>query len=724
VAAGVVVYRRKAGIDAIDQYSRHLVEHLGATGLAVSYVPDGVAAVRHAVPTPEWVLLQYNPFRYGRAGVAPRLLHDIGLLRRRCRAPLAVMVHEAWIDMTDPKSTAIGAWQRAQLRTLLTGADAVMTSTEKLADEIGGAALHVPIGANIRPVRSSRAAARAALALDGRLVLTMFGRDHPSRVLEHAEVAIAAVARARGSEGITVLNVGSDAPAIRVPPGVELRTTGTLDPDAVSLHMWAGDLALLPFTDGVSTKRSTLMAALAHGLAVLGECGANTDSILTSAVDALTLTPAGDAAAFARAAAELAAAPERLAQLGAAGRTLYETRFDWPVIAAQVRSVLEQTRSQRTRGVMFVGHHIGGSGGMERHTEQLIGRVLDAGRPVTVVARSCDLAPRPGLRFRRVPAPRRPFVLLYPTFFALASLVVARRREAVLHTTGALIANRADVSTVHYCHRAAVKRIDVSRAARPDLLYKLNQAAGGPMSRAGERWCYRPGRTLLLCAVSRGVAHELDTEFPAMAGRIRAIPNGVDAHVFRPDAAAREAVRAEIGLRAHDLLALFAGGDWERKGLRYAVGALAHAPPWHLAVAGEGDPAPLLASAGAAGIASRVHFLGSRHDMPRVYAAADAFVFPTAYEAFPLVALEAAASALPLLITRVNGAEELIEDGAGGWFIERDTADIGRRLQQLADDPELRRDLGDGARTSAERYSWQGMADDYMSIYAGLTTTD
>ncbi len=720
MSAGVVVYRRRSGIDAIDQYSRHLVAFLTDSGFDATYVAEGIDALPIRRPVPDWVLLQYNPFRYGRAGVAPRLLNDLRRLRRRWPVPLAVMVHEAWIDMTDAKSTAIGAWQRAQLRLLLHDADAVMASTEGLAAELGGAALHVPVGSNIRPVRSSRAAARAALGLDGRRVLMLFGRDHPSRVLEHAEAAIAAVAQALGAHGITVLNLGGDAPAIHVPPGVELRTTGALAPDDVSLHLWAGDLALLPFTDGVSTKRGTLMAALAHGVAVLGERGASTDTILTKAVDALELTPAGDRSAFARAAARLAAAPARLLQLGAAGRALYEARFDWPVISAQVGAVLERTALQRSRGVMVGGHHIGGSGGMERHTEQLIGRLLEAGRPVTVVARTCEIAPRPGLRFRRVPAPRRPFALLYPTFFALGSLVAAGRRDAVLHTTGALIANRADVSTVHYCHLAAVNRIEGSRASRAGVLHRLNQLFGGPMSRAGERWCYRPERALLLCAVSNGVARELNAQFPAMRGQIRVIPNGVDSDVFRPDAAARRAVRAELRLGGDDLLALFVGGDWERKGLGFAVGALARADRWQLAVAGHGDREPLLAAAREAGTEERLHFLGPRRDMPRVYATADAFVFPTAYEAFPLVALEAAASALPLLITAVNGAEELIEDGVSGWFIGRDADDIARRLDELADDPELRSTLGKGARAAASSYSWDAMADGYLSIYAWL----
>jgi UDP-glucose:(heptosyl)LPS alpha-1,3-glucosyltransferase len=102
----------------------------------------------------------------------------------------------------------------------------------------------------------------------------------------------------------------------------------------------------------------------------------------------------------------------------------------------------------------------------------------------------------------------------------------------------------------------------------------------------------------------------------------------------------------------------------------------------------------------------------------RVYAAGDAFVLPTAYETFSLVTFEAAACGLPLLVTRVHGVEELLQDGHNGWFIARDPHDIARRLEQLRSDSELARGMGLRAREAAAAYSWDAMADGYMSVYA------
>jgi glycosyltransferase involved in cell wall biosynthesis len=733
VSAGVVVYRRTGAggeIDAIDQYSKRLVSSLNDRGVDVRYLPDGLAPAVTATETPAWVLLQYNPFSYGRWGFAPGLLRDVLALRRRAGVPIAIMVHEAWVPMTDWRTAAMGLWQRAQLRALLRLVDRVMTSTEVLARELGEGAVHVPIATNITPVAISPDLARARLGLDGRLVVTLFGRCHPSRALDHAEAAIAALSEVHGPERMMVLNLGAGAPALRLAPEVTVRRPGPLAPDELSLHLAASDIVMLPFTDGVSTRRSTLMAALAHGRPVLGLSGENTDAVLAAATDALALTPAGDIPAFARAAVELTSDQGRLRAIGAAGLRLYETCFAWPVAAGRIATVFESISgrsngrpSRRPAGaqdVVFVAHDISSSGGMERQSQQLVQRLLEAGHAVTVIARTCELSRRDGLRFIRVPTPRRPFSLAYPAFFAVASLFAARRRGALLHSTGAIITNRVDVCTVHYCHRAASVRVDGSRASRPGLLYRCNEAVSGILSRAAERWCYRPGRTRRLCAVSAGVTAEVKVGFPAMAPFVRTVPNGVDSTIFAPDPVARSRIRAELGIDDETKLALFVGGDWGRKGVGHAVDALAHTSGWHLAVAGVGDPEPLNGRARGAGTESRLSFLGPVDEMPRVYAAADAFVLPTSYETFSLVTYEAAASGLPLLVTHVSGVEDLLEDGVNGWFIARDGRDIARRLNALCVDPELAGRMAAEARTAAGRFTWDGMATGYMSVYAEL----
>jgi glycosyltransferase involved in cell wall biosynthesis len=330
-----VVYRATGGVDAIDQYSRRLVAALGSIGIAARYVPGGFP--RRDAET-AWILLEYQPFSYARWGFAPGLIGAAARARRRHGVRLAVMVHEAWVPMIAWRSTLMGLWQRVQLRALVRMADCVMTSTETIARAVAG--MHVPVPATITAVDSSPGAARAQLDLDGRLTVAMFGRNHESRALDHAQEAITALALSHGPERIAVLNLGVDAPVPHAPSGVEVRSPGLLPAEELSLYLWASDLVLLPLTDGVSTRRSTLMSALAHGRPVVGLLGHNTDSVLATAGDALVLTPVGDRAGFARNVVTLAGDPVRRQTIGDAGRRLYEERFDWPVLARTVASVV------------------------------------------------------------------------------------------------------------------------------------------------------------------------------------------------------------------------------------------------------------------------------------------------------------------------------------------------------------------------------------------------
>jgi glycosyltransferase involved in cell wall biosynthesis len=354
--------------------------------------------------------------------------------------------------------------------------------------------------------------------------------------------------------------------------------------------------------------------------------------------------------------------------------------------------------------VLIVIKDAGGRGGMERQSEQMIRRLLEAGHRVTVVCRSNELAPHERLEVVHVPCPLRPASLALPLFFVLAGALVARHRRGLVHSTGAIIPNRVDLSTVHYCHTVGVNAVAGSRARRTSRSYRLNSAVTDWLSVAFERWCYRPSRVRRLVPVSTGVEAELRAHFPGVP--VSTVPNGVDADVFRPDPAARAALRARVGARPETRLALFAGGDWERKGLRFAVDAVTRTPGWELVVAGDGDPAPHARDG--------VHFLGRVDDMPPVYAGADAFVFPTAYEAFPLVVLEAAASGLPVVSGRVNGVVDLIEDGVSGFLVERDGRAIADRLARVT--PEM----GVRAREAALRYSWAAMGEGYLQVYREL----
>ena len=112
-----------------------------------------------------------------------------------------------------------------------------------------------------------------------------------------------------------------------------------------------------------------------------------------------------------------------------------------------------------------------------------------------------------------------------------------------------------------------------------------------------------------------------------------------------------------------------------------------------------------------AGISTRVKFFGWHADPSSFYKASDIFVLPSQYEAYPLVALEAAACSLPVVATAVNGVVELLGDGQAGLIVERDRGDLARALAALAVSADLRRSLGAEGRKRVQSRGWDQVAD-------------
>jgi UDP-glucose:(heptosyl)LPS alpha-1,3-glucosyltransferase len=381
-----------------------------------------------------------------------------------------------------------------------------------------------------------------------------------------------------------------------------------------------------------------------------------------------------------------------------------------------------RTRGHRRvmrRELTLVSSDVAPIGGMERASFELCTRLLTRGWAITVIARSCALPSQPGLRFVPIGSPSRPVSAALASDLVLSSRALRRHRRGLVQTDNPIIFNRVDVIRGHFCERAYREGIGVSRSSRGDLFFRLNSWLATGIALWCERWSYRRGRVRTVAAVSEGLAREVGACYPGVRDVVATIANGVDCGAFAPEAGRREAVRAELGIADDQRLALFIGGDWHRKGLAHAIAGVA-AAGWHLAVAGEGNRAAFEQIAAQHGAAGRVHFLGKLGEPQGIYAAADALTLPSAYEAFSMVTLEAAAAGLPLIVTRINGTDELVVDGVNGWFVERSGASIAARLTELQRDPVAHAAMREAARASAQRYDWERIVDEFEALYAQL----
>jgi glycosyltransferase involved in cell wall biosynthesis len=256
------------------------------------------------------------------------------------------MVHEPYVPMINWRWTVMGAGQRIQLMALKTSADFLFASIEKWARDLGRAFprkpwAHLPIGSNLPDMRQSRRSERERMGITrDEVVIATLGTGHPSRLGDYIVRSVNAVAR-KGQK-TRLLNLGTGPLSlIDLDHRVRVHTPGPLPGQALARQLASADMFLAPFVDGVSTRRTSLMAALQHGLTLVGTDGPLTDTVLRQAQHALRLVPVGLPDLFASAVEELAESSDKRVALGVGARVLYERSFDWPVLANRLASAFD-----------------------------------------------------------------------------------------------------------------------------------------------------------------------------------------------------------------------------------------------------------------------------------------------------------------------------------------------------------------------------------------------
>lgn len=355
-------------------------------------------------------------------------------------------------------------------------------------------------------------------------------------------------------------------------------------------------------------------------------------------------------------------------------------------------------------------------GGIERASYELALRMADR-IDLTLVSAKIDPLPAPPLQWHQVAMRPSPGFAIPVTYSAAASRSIRSLEFDIIHNQGGCATRVQDVITAHSCHRAwwemKFRNGEALRAIANPFHHAVLQV---------EQRNYRPGRFRRAIAVSPSVARELTQYYGADPDRITVIPNAVDVRRFQPsDAAAiRAKVRARHGYGDDDVVLLFVGKEFRRKGLAAIIDALPLLPGnARLLVVGGDDPRPFRAQAAQLGVGDRIVFTGHSPAVEEYFQAGDVFVFPTIYEAFGLVMLEAAAAGLPVVATPLGVAEELVEEGRNGAFIERDGASIAAAVAPLVADRDLRRRMGEEARADASAYtSWESVAQRTLDVYA------
>ncbi len=170
-------------------------------------------------------------------------------------------------------------------------------------------------------------------------------------------------------------------------------------------------------------------------------------------------------------------------------------------------------------------------------------------------------------------------------------------------------------------------------------------------------------------------------------------------------------MRQELGIPTQAVVVGTVGRLVWQKGFRELFEAArrvaASQPAVVFVVVGASDPAKADAidpdSLASFGEAANVIFTGAREDVECLYPAFDVFVLPSYREGFPRSAMEAAATGLPIIATDIRGCRQVVTHGLNGFLVPlHDVERLTSAIEELVDDGELRRRMGQAGRRKAE----------------------
>lgn len=345
--------------------------------------------------------------------------------------------------------------------------------------------------------------------------------------------------------------------------------------------------------------------------------------------------------------------------------------------------------------VALIVHDLHNSGGHSLYTRKLAD-YLSTHHRVTVFANRCERPDACLWSFQSVRAWRRTALTTVQTFpLGIATMAAQLGDFDIRHMQG-YCGGSPNVVTAHICIAAYSNSLQSARVR--------HRASLRMMAAAEERFYRRYDGNII--AISEKVAREL-REFYQVRSPLSIVPHGVDAHHYQNPALADSGARLRKanGISPDSTVALYVGDlTKSHTHLRAITRA---APDIHFVIVTrsrqyhwQGD---------------NVHILPPAQDIASYYAMADSFVFPTTYDAFGLVVLEAMAAGLAVFTSDCAGVAELISHGRDGFVIPLsewvETTVAGLRDRSRC------KQVGRAAVQTAEKYHWRRTAERVERIY-------
>lgn len=204
--------------------------------------------------------------------------------------------------------------------------------------------------------------------------------------------------------------------------------------------------------------------------------------------------------------------------------------------------------------------------------------------------------------------------------------------------------------------------------------------------------------------------------------KISVIPNGIVPVTLNETD--RSEVRLQMGAEENDVVLLSVGRLVFQKAHEYLVSAmpavLKELPNVKAGICGDGIlRQDLEKQIQSLGLEKQIKLLGMQSDVTKYLAAADVFVLPSRWEGLPIALLEAMSAGLPVIATRVEGVDEVVQAGIHGVLVKPESAEeLAEAILQLSTDAEIRQHMGEASRLRVlDSYTIDRMCERYLEIF-------
>lgn len=326
---------------------------------------------------------------------------------------------------------------------------------------------------------------------------------------------------------------------------------------------------------------------------------------------------------------------------------------------------------------------------------------------------------------------KKPMIVKYMNYHLNSWKKLKKSQSSWVQSTG-LASLKSDVVQVQFIHHTWEKiKNRIERDETSSLLRNCYHKVLSLYNLLLEQQIYTPEKKYI--AISHSIKKELMEHFQIPSENIEIIYHGVDPEHFYPYQDKKEAklkrqeVRAQLGIQENDFVLLHVGALNARKGLYKSLQVLSSFKKnginnVKLLAVGQGDQKSLKKWSEKLEISNDLILAPHSKDIRDYYWAADTFFFPSFYEPFGLVILEAMSCGLPTVTSSLAGGSELIVDNENGLLFDPNDRpkNIANTLLTVIRDPNKAKLLAEKARETAVEHSWINVGKQYNKFYGGL----